>query len=517
MKSYKKSILLIIILICFVSCKKSKIHETEPNNTFENANKIETGKEIIGYLESDNDIDNFLLEVNEIQVLHVNLSGVKGLNHAINIYRREASGFKLIKIIDDNRKSAPETFANLYVSGGQYIFSISFGDRDEKKGNSENPYILKITSRPYLNEEREPNDIPVSANEILFDQPITGYFSPGRNPLNKDQKNSMVETDWYKFNVPLSNGTPVLVDVSLTGVLGIDSVISIFNSSLEEIVTVDNAGTSEGEYITDFGLKESGAYYIRIFAKNFSFNNETPYELKILSKQYDTDYELEPNNNFEQANVIMNNSVRGKISSISDTDFFKFSSPSKNRYYKINCELSDDFFPTLTVYDSNKIELFKINNFGSDQDIIPPFFVKDSCYISLSTSKMPPNESNYKLLIEEYYPEGQMEMEPNNSKQAANSISDRMTGFINSKSDVDYYLYKCEDRKKVKIKVKGVKNGKITFSTTDQMGFIIKTKEVNSNEEVSHIEVFDKKGYIIIEPVIPNYESPYTITIEDVQ
>ncbi|MCL2154787.1 MAG: hypothetical protein FWH53_03895 [Leptospirales bacterium] len=516
MKNYKKSILLIIFVISFTSCNKTKIYETEPNNTFETANKIEIGKEIIGYLESENDIDNFLLDINETQILKINLSGVKGVNHAIYIYRKENVNFKLIKIIDDNRKSAPETFANLYVSPGQYIFSITHGERDEKKGNTENPYILKITSRPYSGEEREPNDTPHAANEIYFDQPIIGYFSPGRNPLNKDQKNPMIETDWYKFDISVSMITPLLIDVSLYGVLGIDSVISVFNSSLEEIVTVDNAGTGEGEYITDLGLKESGTYYIRVFAKNFSFNNETPYELRITSKPYDSDYELEPNNTFEQANIIMNNSIRGKISSVSDMDCFKFSSPTKNRYYKIDCELSADFSPTLTAYDNNRNKLFEINNFGSDQDFIPPFFVKDSIYISLSASKMPPNESNYKLSIEEYYPDGQMEMEPNNSKAAANLITGRMSGFINSKNDADYYLYKCEDRKKVQIRVRGVRNGKITFSTTDQMGFIIKTKDVNSDEEVSHIEVFDKKGFIIIESVTPNYEYPYTIIIEEI-
>ena len=515
--NYKKSILLIIFIIFFVSCKKSKIYETEPNNTFETANKIEIGKEIEGYLDTENDIDNFILDINEAQILRINLSGVKGVNHAISIYKRESNIFRLIKIIDDNRKSAPETFANLYASAGQYIFSIRHGDKDEKKGNKENPYILKITSRPYTNEEREPNDTSSSANEIFFDQPITGYFSPGRNPLNIDQENPMVELDWFKFDVTQSDNTYSLIDVSISGVSGIDSVISIFNSLGEELVTVDNAGTGEGEHVTDLGLRDTGTYYIRTYAKNFSFNNDTPYVLTVTSKPYDSDYELEPNNSFEQANTIMNNSIRGKISSISDIDFFRFSSPTRNRYYKINCELSDGFFPTLTVYDSNKNELFKINNFGSDQDIIPPFFVKDSIYISLSVSKMPPNESNYKITMEEYYPEGQMEMEPNNSKETANVITNRMSGFINSKNDADYYLYKCEERKKVKITVKGVRNGKISFSTTDQMGFIIRTREVNSDETVSHIEVFDKKGYIIIESVKPNYEYPYTITIEEVQ
>ena len=516
MRSCKKSIVLIIFVICFNGCNKTKIHETEPNNTFESANRIEMNKEIIGFLDSEKDIDNFLLDVNEPQILRVHLGGVKGVNHAINIYKKENNSFKLIKIIDDNRKSAPEIFANLYASG-QYIFSISYGDRDAQKGNDENSYTLKITSRPCINEEREPNDNPYTAGEINFDNPLTGYFSPGKNSLNKDEKNSMVENDFYKFNVALADNPPILIDVSLSGVSGIDSCLAILNSSLEEIVFVDNAGMGEGEYITDFGLKETGTYYIKVFAKNFSFNNDTPYELKIYSKPYDADYELEPNNSFEQANEISDNSIRGKVSSISDIDSFKFTSPNISKYYRLNCELSEGFFPSLNVYDNNKNKLFEINNYGSDQDAIPPFFVKDSVYISVSASKMPPDQSNYKLTIEDYYPEGPMEIEPNNSKSTANPITERMSGFINSKNDIDYYLFKCDDRKKVKIKVKGIRNGKITFSTTDQMGFIIKTKDVNSDEEVSHIEVFDKKGFIIIGSVTPNYENPYTITIEETQ
>jgi hypothetical protein len=118
--------------------------------------------------------------------------------------------------------------------------------------------------------------------------------------------------------------------------------------------------------------------------------------------------------------------------------------------------------------------------------------------------------------MEEYFPDGQMEIEPNNSTSTANLITGRMTGFINCKNDKDYYIYKCEERKKVNIRVKGVKNGKISFSTTDNMGYILKTKEINSDEEVSHIEVFDKKGFIIIESITPNYEYPYTISIEEI-
>jgi len=106
-----------------------------------------------------------------------------------------------------------------------------------------------------------------------------------------------------------------------------------------------------------------------------------------------------------------------------------------------------------------------------------------------------------------------VETEPNNSKTTANAIDKDISGFINYKNDVDYYLIKTDERKKVKITVKGVKNGKIKISTADPLGFIIKSKEVESDNELTLFDTVDRKGYIIIEPVIQNYESFYTISI----
>ena len=183
MQGHKKSISLIVFFIFIISCKISTNTETEPNNTFANANKIDINKEITGYLENENDTDNFLLNVDQEQILKIALSGIKGVNHAVSIYRNENPGPVLIKVIDDNRKSSPETFANLYVEPGQYFFKIGHGSRDIKKGNIETPYKLHITSRSYLNEEKEPDDTIFSATEISDKSITIGYFSPAQNSM----------------------------------------------------------------------------------------------------------------------------------------------------------------------------------------------------------------------------------------------------------------------------------------------------------------------------------------------
>lgn len=516
MKSFPKSILLIIFFSFVLSCKISKNNETEPNNTFADANQIEINKEITGFIESENDTDNYFLDIDEEQILKIELSGIKGVNHSINIFKNEITKPQLIKVIDDNRKSSSETFANLYVQPGRYILNITHGSRDLKKGNTETAYKLLVTTRSYLNEEKEPNDNPYSANEITDKSITAGYFSPAQNSLNDDQKNRMKEEDWYKFNINISDNIPALIDLNLSGVNGVDSAITILNSAMEVILTVDSAAAGEGESITDLGIKESGIYYIQISSKNFLFNNDTPYELKLNIKIYDRNSELESNNSFEKANIISDNIVNGRINGSDDQDFYQFIPPFKNKYYKAGCSSVEGLDIVMIIYDNNRNKLFEINNAGAGEaERIPYFMVKNPIYISISADALSAVESRYTLDIEKFESSEIIEIEPNNTKIAANLFNDGITGFINYKNDIDFYLLKYQDRQKVKVSLRGVKDGRIKISTTDQLGFIIKSKEIISDEETSFTEIFDKKGYIIVESVVPNYEFPYLITVED--
>ncbi len=516
MRCQKKSILLITFLIFIISCKMKSNTEKEPNNTFTNANKIEINKEITGYLESENDADNYILDIDNEQILKIELSGIKGVNHGISIYKNESPRPVLIKVIDDNRKSTAETFANFYVQSGQYIFAITHGTRDLKKGNTETPYKFTVSSRSYLNEEKESNDTPYTSTELTDKSLISGYFSPAQNSLNNDQKNKMKELDWYKFNVNTTDGIPVLINVRLTGVQGVDSTISLLNSSLEEMLTVDNAGTGEVEMISDFGIRESGVYYLQVSSKNFLVNHDLPYELALEYKIFDQNSELESNSSFDKANIIMNNIIKGKISNPEDHDFFQFVPQFKNRYYKAVCSAAEGLDLIMTIYDSNRNKLFEINNGGTGQaEKIPYFLLKNPIYISVSALSLTSAEPEYTLALEQFDSNEIIETEPNNSKNNANTFHNKITGFITYKNDSDYYLVRFDDRQKVKITVKGIKNGKIRISTTDPLGFIIKSKEIESDEEITFNEIFDKKGFLIVEPLIPDFESPYTIAIEE--
>lgn len=515
-KKIFKLFLLAALLTYTFSCKKSKLFETEPNNTFSQANKVELNNEIYGYLESETDIDNFIFESLENQIVRIELSGVKGVNHAMQIWRVENSRVSPLKIIDDNRKSSPEEFVNLHTPPGIYIITVMHGNRDEKKGNLENPYMLRLTSRQYISEEEEPNDTPAQANQISDSMQITGFFSPGQNLMN--EQGEYREEDWFIFTIEESATLPLLADIQLKGVTGVDSVLQVLDSQQNLIGAADNTGPGEDESIQNIGIREPGRYYIRIFSKNYQYNNSEPYFLNFRLKQHEAGTEIENNDSIDRANLISGNEIRGRISSSDDVDYFLFKPDSKNNLYRIELAAPPALDTVIEVYDSRMSKIMEADNSGPGaSEIIPNLFITDSAYFKISSKSGFDNNADYVLKIIPLQMDGAVEKEPNNNLRDANIIDKSISGFISHKDDIDYFLVKSESRRKLKVTIRGVKDGIIKVSTTDPLGYIIRTVEVASDQISTMIEMFDRKGFIIVEPVKAAYDTPYHISIEETQ
>ncbi|NLV68647.1 MAG: hypothetical protein GXY14_13340, partial [Spirochaetes bacterium] len=110
--------ILMPFILSILSCNISRHNETESNNTFATANTVEPGRTYTGTIENDRDIDCFALSVDRDRIIRIELSGIKGVNHAFSIFRMNGDTGILLKLVDDNRKSSPEDFANLHVSPG---------------------------------------------------------------------------------------------------------------------------------------------------------------------------------------------------------------------------------------------------------------------------------------------------------------------------------------------------------------------------------------------------------------
>ena len=510
-------VILILLLITAIPCCTKKRHfEKEPNNTFADANEISTDDRILGFMNSPNDRDVFVLNIDKRGIIDIQVSGVKGINLAMKLWKGDTEP-KLIKLIDDTRKSSAERFPNFAVLPGRYYIEIIQSDRDPKKMNKENAYELLLKSREAISEESEPNDSKDEANKIFENKEITGYFSPAYNRLNTRRENIHREEDWYVMDVDLKSGVPMLMDATLTGVSGIDSVLYVYDTNEIVIAKSDNGGIGDPEAITGAGIKKSGSYYIMVASKGYTANNDEPYTLNVTLREHDPGFEMEGNDDFESANKIVNNSIVGRMNSPGDRDMFLYQ-VSGPGIYRIELRPPEDMDAMFTLYNSDKDRVMEVNNAGrGTKEVYPNYYTDRDFYIMVSSKsgyELPKGE--YFLSVTPFKNIEDQEREPNNDLSQANRIVGRlMTGYISAKGDKDYFLITSDARVREKFEVTGVKGGEIKVSVTDPMGYIIKSYDVLNDRKVVFTEMIDKKGYILIESIVENYDFPYTIKLKE--
>ena len=512
MKIYKL-FFIFFFLVVITSCKEKKSFENEPNNSFSQANFIQLDSEVRGFINTKNDKDYFRLVDVENAILDIRLSGIKGVNHSIKIW--EGDNPVLIKTIDDNRKSSPERIVNIYAKGKYYI-TVQHGERDRKKINLETPYILSITGRDPVNEELEPNDKLINSTEISIGEEVIGFFSPSYNRLNYDKEHPFREEDWFKITIGPELNPPLLANITLSEVHKVNSILTFYNSNFNIITSSNNNGTGLSEEIKDIGITNPGNYYIMVTTKGYGYNNEDPYYLNISFNEFDTAFEMEPNNDIVNANQIIENEIFGRINSSEDRDYFLFRVPEKNGIYRVEAVPPLNLDIKFNIYNIDNEKILEINNSKKGKrEIFPNFNISSDFYIAVSAKYTGFNQDDkYRLSVNKIEDVNISEIEPNDNKSEANRIKNEITGFISQKGDKDYYLIEYDRITKLRIEISGVKGGKIAVSVTDPLGFIIKTVEVAELKK-TFSEMIDKKGYLIVESIAENYDNPYKILIKD--
>jgi hypothetical protein len=510
--------IIIALLMSVSSCTKKGRPEKEPNNTFSTANEIVQDERFIGYMGSPNDRDFYALECKQAGIMDIQLSGVKGINIAFKIWKGLENP-KLIKWVDDSRKSSSERFANLSVAPGAYYIEIFQSDRDAKKSDRENLYELIIKSRDAISEESEPNDSIENADAIQPDKEITGFFSPAYNRLNNDKDNLHREEDWYVMDVTLQSDAPLLLNISITGVSGVNSILSLLDPEGNEIAASDNGGVGEPETIIGAGIKKSGGYYIMVTSKGYTSNHEEPYTLKASLSERDSGAEMEPNNDFEESNSIVGNVIRGKITSKEDKDVFLYQANSGPSVYRIELRPPEDMDAMLTLYSGDREPIIDISGGKGRRDVYPDFFTERDFYIAVTAkSGDKPSSGEYHLSVTPLKNIDGMEREPNNDMSQANRINNKtISGFTSYKGDKDYFLLTYDSRTRESFEVRGAKVGAIRVSVTDPLGYITKGIDVKGERRVMFSEMIDKKGYVIVESVSEDYDNSYIINLRGAQ
>ena len=310
-------------LFLALGCRGGTLKEAEGNNSFATANPVELQKDVEGYLQTPDDRDFFSFEVKQRMVLDISLSGIKGINHSIKVWKNSDQPV-LLKLVDDTRKSSPERMNNLTADPGIYYVSIQHGEGDRKKGNTETAYKFRISYRDFLNEEAEPDDNALQATAIETGQEISGYYSPAYNRLNAGPDSQYREEDWFSVSLECEPEAPRLLDITLSGVPGINAVLAVYDPDRQLIMEYDNNPSDQGEEIKGLGVTVSGIYYIMVTTKGHNANFDSPYFISVNTREYDPSMELEPNNVMEKANDMSRNIMRGNINSPGDEDYYRY-------------------------------------------------------------------------------------------------------------------------------------------------------------------------------------------------
>ena len=519
---------ILIIVLIIVVFRDRTLTETEPNDTFQTANAIDFGQKIAGYMNTENDKDFFKLVVDSDSILTIEITGVKGINLALSVWHGEPVP-KIMKIVDDNRKSSPEVMTNLRAKPGIYYILVEHGENDPKVANTKNPYYLSVTGRDYIpHEESEPNDTPQTATRIEEDIEYMGYFSPSYNKLNSSNDNQFREEDWFVIHIAnASFQTPKLLNISLSEVIGIDSIVYLYNSRSEELLVVDNNGTGAGEQYTGFPITQSGHYYIMVTAKLFASNYIMPYKLKYTLDDANPNDEIEPNDSMDTANPIADSHysisgenftgmipivgfANGKINRRGDKDYFKFvGSPGTYRIELLS--LSEQDF-TLSILSENGEQTFSSST--TDKLVHPNFTLTRGSFFLVTSNTFNEGSLGYTLRFSKLPPDQFMEIEPNDTKETANIVdSNKIRGYTSSKGDKDFFVINYPERLRCDFTVTAPLKGSIKFSVTDPLGYIMRSTTVSNGKIDTINEYVDKRAFIIVETTGVDFDNLYEINI----
>ncbi|MCX8124403.1 MAG: hypothetical protein N3F66_09585 [Spirochaetes bacterium] len=507
---------LIIVILFANGCKKEKIFEIEPNDTYTQANLINIGTSIDGYINTESDIDFYMADVQAPALFDISVSAVKGVNIAFTLWKATEDGIEPLKYVDDMRKSAPERLRGFKVVRGRYYISVSHGDKDPRIKNTENSYSLLVTQEDPESFESEPNDTILSANPIQIGVPMRGYYSPAFNKANTNAVNPNREEDWFTFYV---DEAPVVCDIEVAGVTGIEAQLDIVDAQGNVLFSSNPQGQGVSQIAKGIGLPVVGNYYIMVAARNYAANNETPYSLIVTTRSYDNTTEIEPNNIMPSSTQVVNDTIMGRIYPDGDVDYYKYGGDSSDTtFYRVEVTPPMTLDVLFSIYNAKGEELYVINNDGTGhKELHPNCYISAPFYVKVWAKRGQLDMDNsYSLAIAPVTIPNLIDIEPNDTKEQANtSQGNTITGYISKKADTDYYLLHYKGRQKKYFMIKAPEKIPVSFSVTDSLGYILQTVKIKAGQSATINEIIDSKGYCIVKPLNDAYDGIYSIEIKD--
>jgi hypothetical protein len=363
--------------------------------------------------------------------------------------------------------------------------------------------------------------------------------------LNENTKAVATDSERDVYEINLSSAGKLNINFKHANLYSTDVSwrIDVYAADLETVLqTVYSTGVDTNLTGPSLGLSK-GKYYITVYSanncKNVDTYSDAKYTLKPVFKKK-SNWEVEWNSskkitNNEQAGskaVSAGKVAYGTISDKDDVDFYKVK-VKKNGYITLN-------FTHKNVLDSNicwRVELVNsktsvicsIDSKGTKKSAVTPkigvtagtYFIKVYAGDSVNTADYGV-KLNFKAASNWEKEFNNAKSQTNNSMATANSISTgkAITGTLATEDDVDYYTFKVNKKRNVKITLEHV------YKATRAAYYQITVYDKNLNQVTSfksrginesvYNKLYLKKGtyFVKVEKGTKYNKNPYTLTVK---
>ncbi|WP_167505946.1 S8 family peptidase [Desulfosediminicola flagellatus] len=398
--------------------------ETEPNNNRSVGNSIGIDESILGQLRySPNDTDWYTLQIDEPQIVTIQLAPSSGSNFwRMKLYDIDDN---MLGYADLGGAMESDTLYDVYFSlPGTYYLEVSKGDN-----TSSEPYILTMIPSDkqqgidiYM--ESEPNYTLLTANELVFEQVVTGNLMHGG-----DRDNYRLEIVGEEF-VMVRLDTSVPADGSTWAVSVRDE-----NDVLISTSRISSGDTFEVEIPAD------GNYYFVV-----SGGSSIPYLLSVVPSDGQSliDPEGEPNDDKASATpIVLNQLFTGHLMSEDDEDWYVVTTeqPEVVAFELTGEGWLDSIF--ISVYSSSDelLAAYELTNFSTSFVVALPEV--GNHYLKVVRGSSGGDEQYCLTAIPFIGPDIPLfETEPNGTLLQADNIEidQTISGQIMSEYDQDWYI-----------------------------------------------------------------------------
>lgn len=319
---------LLMMLLSFISNVKA---ETEPNNSFEQANVIDLNSKYTGYLDNSDGKDWYKMHITKDGRLAILDSTSSTLGYILRLYEEDGT-----TIIQETRRWENNAGGTLAISLSPGYYYVEF---ERYSSNSPNPYGEYAFTLHFMEVSRpgdaEPNDAMMVSQMVALNTSVSANLG--------HRKTGMVDNiDWYKFTVP-DDGRLTLLD---TTVSTLGYILRLFEKDGTTLIQTIRRWENNAGGTLSISLL-SGQYLVEF--ERYSSNSPNPYgeyTFTLHFMEVSRPGDAEPNDSLQHAVVVRFDSLytgnlgHRKTGMYDNSDWYKFTMPEDGRVTLLDTTVS---------------------------------------------------------------------------------------------------------------------------------------------------------------------------------